>query len=138
MCGPWSRNGSRSAWADYGSIGASVWAYSSRYYQPDAIIQECMPSFDQEPFQETLCTCCQEDVPHSLYIRPCHEEEESQRQRGQRHYRHDSKIFNTTDGSVVAERIVPAPMWDGLAIAQDKIFLSTLRGEVVCLGNTSK
>ncbi len=44
------------------------------------------------------------------------------------------KIFNTVDGSVVAERKVPAPMWDGLAIAQGKIFLSTLRGEVVCLG----
>jgi hypothetical protein len=29
-------------------------------------------------------------------------------------------------------------MWDGLAIAQGKVFLSTLKGEVVCLGNTSK
>ena len=48
------------------------------------------------------------------------------------------KILNTTDGSVVAERKVPAPMWDGLAIAQGKIFLSTLGGEVVCLGNISK
>ena len=48
------------------------------------------------------------------------------------------KIFNPTDGSVVAERKVPAPMWDGLAIAQGKAFLSTLKGEVVCLGNTSK
>ena len=48
------------------------------------------------------------------------------------------KIFNTADGSVVAERKVSAPMWDGLAIAQGKVLLSTLRGEVVCLGDTSK
>jgi len=48
------------------------------------------------------------------------------------------KIFNTTDGSVVAERKVPAPMWDGLAIAQGRVFLSTLKGEVVCFGDTSR
>ena len=37
-----------------------------------------------------------------------------------------------------AERKVPAPMWDGLAIAENKVFLSTLTGTVLCLGNTSK
>ncbi len=48
------------------------------------------------------------------------------------------KVFNTADGSVVAERKVPAPMWDGLAIAENKVFLSTLTGTVLCLGNNSK
>ncbi|MCB1230279.1 MAG: PQQ-binding-like beta-propeller repeat protein [Verrucomicrobiae bacterium] len=44
------------------------------------------------------------------------------------------KAFDTTDGSVVAEAQVPAPMWDGLAIAQGKLYLSTLSGELVCFG----
>ena len=48
------------------------------------------------------------------------------------------KIFKTADGSIVAERKVPAPMWDGLAIAENKVFLSTLTGTVLCLGNNSK
>ena len=37
-----------------------------------------------------------------------------------------------------AERKVPAPMWDDLAIAENKVFLSTLTGTVLCLGNNSK
>ena len=48
------------------------------------------------------------------------------------------KVFNTADGSIVAERKVPAPMWDGLAIADGKVFLSTQMSEVLCLGNDPK
>jgi outer membrane protein assembly factor BamB len=48
------------------------------------------------------------------------------------------KVFNTATGAIVTERRVPAPMWDGLAIARGKIFLSTKTGEVICLGNEAK
>ena len=48
------------------------------------------------------------------------------------------KVFDTTDGKVVAQRQVPAPMWDGLAIAQSKLYLSTKAGEVLCLGAASQ
>ena len=44
------------------------------------------------------------------------------------------KVLNGSDGVVIAERIVPNPMWDGLAIAQGKLFLSTLTGELLCIG----
>ena len=45
------------------------------------------------------------------------------------------RVLNTADGSVVAERTVPEPMWDGLAIAGGKVYLSTQSGEVMCLGS---
>jgi outer membrane protein assembly factor BamB len=44
------------------------------------------------------------------------------------------KIFDTANGSVLAERQVPSPVWDGLAIAEGNLFLSTRSGELLCLG----
>ncbi len=44
------------------------------------------------------------------------------------------KVISTANGSVLAEKQVPAPAWDGLAIAGGKLFLTTQAGEVLCLG----
>ena len=44
------------------------------------------------------------------------------------------KVFDTANGSVLAERQVPSPVWDGLAIAEGNLFLSTRSGELLCLG----
>jgi len=48
------------------------------------------------------------------------------------------KVFDTSNGNVVAQRQVPAPMWDGLAIARGKLYFSTKDGEVLCLGAASQ
>ena len=48
------------------------------------------------------------------------------------------KVLDTARGSVIASCKVPAPMWDGLAIAGGRIFLSTLSGEVLCLGSDTE
>ena len=48
------------------------------------------------------------------------------------------KVLDTAKGSVIASRKVPAPMWDGLAIASGRVFLSTLSGEGLCLGESAK
>lgn len=44
------------------------------------------------------------------------------------------KVINTKDGSTLSESQVPAPMWDGLALAENRLFLSTEAGELVCIG----
>ena len=44
------------------------------------------------------------------------------------------KVFDAGSGEVLGEREVPAPMWDGLAIANGKLYLTTLAGELICLG----
>nr|MBC8347927.1 PQQ-binding-like beta-propeller repeat protein [Verrucomicrobiota bacterium] len=43
-------------------------------------------------------------------------------------------VFDPADGRVLAERQVPSPVWDGLAIAEGNLFLSTRSGELLCLG----
>ena len=62
----------------------------------------------------------------------------SQWQQGRLYASHDDgrlKILNTTDGSILAERTVPAVSWDGLAIAEGRVFLTARSGEVMCLGD---
>ena len=44
------------------------------------------------------------------------------------------KVVSAADGSVLAERQVPPPAWDGLAIAGKRIYLSSEAGELVCIG----
>jgi outer membrane protein assembly factor BamB len=48
------------------------------------------------------------------------------------------KILNTDDGSVISSQKVPAPIWDGLALAEGKLFLSTAAGQLVCIGEAAK
>ncbi|HUT35368.1 MAG TPA: PQQ-binding-like beta-propeller repeat protein [Planctomycetota bacterium] len=42
--------------------------------------------------------------------------------------------YAVADGTKLAERDLPAPVWDGLAAAYGKLFLSTQQGELLCLG----
>jgi len=44
------------------------------------------------------------------------------------------RVLSTADGSVLSETQVPPPAWDGLAIAQGRLFLTTLDGRLLCLG----
>ena len=44
------------------------------------------------------------------------------------------KALSTTDGYIVRETQVPTPAWDGLAIAENRLYLTTQNGELVCLG----
>ncbi len=44
------------------------------------------------------------------------------------------KVLSTTDGYVIGETQVPPPAWDGLAIAENRVFLTTQSGEIISLG----
>ena len=43
-------------------------------------------------------------------------------------------VISTADGKVLSETQVPPPAWDGLAIAEDRLFLTTQDGRLLCLG----
>lgn len=45
------------------------------------------------------------------------------------------KVLSTANGDVLSEAQVPSPAWDGLAIAQGRLYLSTKSGELICLGD---
>ncbi len=44
------------------------------------------------------------------------------------------KVIAVADGAVLAECQVPPPLWDGLAIANRRLYLSTQAGDLVCIG----
>ena len=44
------------------------------------------------------------------------------------------KALSLADGSVTAETQVSAPVWDSLVLADEKLFLTTMKGELVCIG----
>jgi outer membrane protein assembly factor BamB len=44
------------------------------------------------------------------------------------------KVVSTETGYVISETQVPPPAWDGLAIAEKRLYLTTQTGEVICLG----
>ena len=43
-------------------------------------------------------------------------------------------VLDTKNGNVEGQLDVPPPVWDGLAAADGRLFLSTDDGRVVCLG----
>ena len=47
--------------------------------------------------------------------------------------------FSTGDGKPLGEYTLPAPpVWDGMAVAQGKLYLSLSDGQVVCYGDTQQ
>ena len=44
------------------------------------------------------------------------------------------KVVSTETGYVIDEATVPAPAWDGLAIAEGRLYLTTNTGKLICLG----
>lgn len=48
ICCPWSAMGARSMWLDRASLAFFVWAYSSRYFEPDLIVHECAVAFPEQ------------------------------------------------------------------------------------------
>ncbi len=48
------------------------------------------------------------------------------------------KVISTDNGYVINETRVPEPAWDGLAIADGRLYLTTQDGNVVCLGDPAE
>ena len=44
------------------------------------------------------------------------------------------KVLSTETGYVIEETTVPPPAWDGLAIAEGKLYVTTQDGSLICLG----
>lgn len=48
------------------------------------------------------------------------------------------KTLSTANGTVLDEVQVPPPAWDGLAIAGERLHLTTQTGRLLCLGAKAK
>ena len=45
------------------------------------------------------------------------------------------KVISAANGTVLDETRVPPPAWDGLAIANRRLCLTTKKGDVLCIGD---
>jgi len=43
-------------------------------------------------------------------------------------------VFSTSDGGLIATQDLAPIVWDGMAAANDCLYVSTKAGEIVCLG----
>jgi hypothetical protein len=46
----------------------------------------------------------------------------------------DLRVLATADGREIAKQTLPAPTWDGMAIAQGRLYYATQDGRLLCLG----
>ena len=44
------------------------------------------------------------------------------------------RVLSTTDGKQIAERALPAPLWDGMAVAGGRLYYVSADGQLFCLG----
>ncbi len=44
------------------------------------------------------------------------------------------RVVDTADGHIVKQVKIPTPLWDGLAVAHGRLFLTTLDGQLMCIG----
>jgi outer membrane protein assembly factor BamB len=50
----------------------------------------------------------------------------------------DLRIVSTDDGKQVARRSLPAPLWDGMAVAGGRLYYCTRDGQLLCLGSDTQ
>ena len=54
VCSPWSSMGGHDAWLNASTLSELIWAYSTRYYEPDEVVHECVPGHCPEDLQKAL------------------------------------------------------------------------------------
>lgn len=53
-CCPWSSMSDNDGWLDYSTLPFFVWSYSTRFFEPDTIMQENVPQFDHSELHRIL------------------------------------------------------------------------------------
>lgn len=46
----------------------------------------------------------------------------------------DLRVLSSTDGKPITKQSLPSPLWDGMAVAQGRLYYCTRDGQVLCLG----
>jgi len=46
----------------------------------------------------------------------------------------DLRVLSSADGKPIARQALPAPLWDGMAVAHGRLYYSTREGKLLCLG----
>ena len=46
----------------------------------------------------------------------------------------DLRVPSSEDGKQIGRQALPAPLWDGMAVARGRLYYSTRDGQLLCLG----
>ena len=46
----------------------------------------------------------------------------------------DLRVLSSSDGKLIAKQSLPTPLWDGMAVAQGRLYYCTRGGQLLCLG----
>lgn len=47
-------------------------------------------------------------------------------------------MVSADDGTTLAQRQLPPPLWDGMAIAEGRLFYTTADGQLLCIGQADR
>ncbi|CAE7194005.1 unnamed protein product [Symbiodinium sp. CCMP2592] len=102
-CCPWSimsssKGGCSNGWLDSATLPFLTWAYSTRFYEPDTVLQENVKSFPEAELFGIIG--CFEDVLKHIQTRPLVASEE----KSPRRYQMCSQVFSPTDLGVPSSR----------------------------------
>ena len=46
----------------------------------------------------------------------------------------DLRVLSSADGKPIAKQSLPAPLWDGMAVVQGRLYYCARDGQLLCLG----
>jgi hypothetical protein len=44
------------------------------------------------------------------------------------------RVLFAADGKPIAKQALPAPLWDGMAVARGRLYYATRQGKLLCVG----
>ena len=108
-CCPWSSMSPTAIWLDKSTLPFVVWAYSTRFYEPDTIIEENVPQFQKEVLHNIL-NVLSANALKDVYTRSYHQQAIDICDPGSamvitsRKYDHHGEVFSPTLLGVPSER----------------------------------
>ena len=95
-CCPWSGMSTGNGWLDKATLPFFTWAYSTRYYEPDTILQENVPRFPESMIMEIVGNFSP-GVIKDMCTRPLLKDE-------LRSYRMEVQVFSPVDLGIPSQR----------------------------------
>ena len=103
ICCPWTCFGPCTGWLDWATLPTLVWAYSTRYFEPNTALHEITPAFPSGVVESILCVY-DKDMLKSIYTGCSGGSSGSSADEQQRCYRPIVQVFSPVDLAIPSSR----------------------------------
>ena len=100
---PWTCFGPCTGWLDWATLPTLVWAYSTRYFEPNTALHEITPAFPSGVVESILCVY-DKDMLKSIYTGCSGGSSGSSADEQQRCYRPIVQVFSPVDLAIPSSR----------------------------------